>query len=722
MDNPTDPRLDAAREDIAAENASEKPDTDNAAGLCRTLIGDILQSGDSLDALEQQVSGLSAFGETAIKEVFQVMDLAWEPDREKLADLLVELSPGHEDIVREALEGILAGSDEDLKTAAVRTLAGIGARNERITELIGALGAPEERVRDAALKGITAIAGTDFDFNPSFSSQDGENETALQSMRNWPPEITEPEIEAEPETESEETKSADAVSIAVYNAAFDPIHNFHLWAAQHLLNEKIVDKVVFVPKGNPKGEREIAPDMDRLTMLRLATAQMDGLEVSDCELASTEPVRSFEVLQAVEKQCLETHKEISLSLIVGQETLARMPQWRIFNQLIENFNVLVVPRGRKDPERIANGTPALRKNRSSIRIVRLPFEFALSSSYIRDCVADGKSIRLLVPDTVLDYITEKGLYKTRYKSRPPYERKRKPATHTPPGPKMFHWCGPHDSVRGTKIDVSSQGAEFSSLSPFTKYGKIPVPGMDDTYADSVEGLWQGLKVIHGRIDTRFFEGRGRKRRSYGRIEGHKFGDELLDYVEARRLIYVPSYLYMVKNYCTEQVEELVKRLNSGEEIHLHDVETNPDIEDTSSPLSHAAVLVDYLNKEVMRVRPKRGGADHRNERDEDAGRKKHRRRGGAGRTRTGERSESAGRVSNKSRREKDKPEETRQTGNFPVDTDGVEEEPFDKRMPAGKTRQPSGQPNENLNEENRDTSSSNDSDDFLENVWDPENM
>ncbi|MCE9545701.1 MAG: hypothetical protein K8T25_09320, partial [Planctomycetia bacterium] len=57
------------------------------------------------------------------------------------------------------------------------------------------------------------------------------------------------------------------------------------------------------------------------------------------------------------------------------------------------------------------------------------------------------------------------------------------------------------------------------LSPMWPHGGIPVPGMPGTTSDSVEGIWQGLKLINGKIAPRYFSGPGRKRG--GKPRGHQ---------------------------------------------------------------------------------------------------------------------------------------------------------------------------------------------------------
>ena len=74
-----------------------------------------------------------------------------------------------------------------------------------------------------------------------------------------------------------------------------------------------------------------------------------------------------------------------------------------------------------------------------------------------------------------------------------------------------------------------------------------------------------------------------------------FGEVILSYVDARKQIYVPAYLYHVINNSLDSVStDLEERLNEGN-VTLCDVESNGSIQDTSKPYSHAALLVKLLN-------------------------------------------------------------------------------------------------------------------------------
>lgn len=154
---------------------------------------------------------------------------------------------------------------------------------------------------------------------------------------------------------------------------------------------------------------------------------------------------------------------------------------------------------------------------------------------------------------------------------------------------------------GTPADVSRSG-NFRALSPFAVYpGRIPIPGrmsyifrwhwaqgddwLDGT-ADSVEGVWQGLKCLERGTEERLFRGQPKKRR--GRTQGHLFADyRFLDDGQARSLIYIPAYLELLR-----QQSEVIARLDPT--VDIVDVRYQPEPLGPK-PLSHAALLVDYLN-------------------------------------------------------------------------------------------------------------------------------
>jgi hypothetical protein len=149
------------------------------------------------------------------------------------------------------------------------------------------------------------------------------------------------------------------------------------------------------------------------------------------------------------------------------------------------------------------------------------------------------------------------------------------------------------------IDVTSRGPEpWVRFSPFFPHGGIPVPFSPGQVSMSVEGIWQALKVFEradvdpSKLSIITMRGIKRSARRYGRVLGHRAGltgNRLLSYAEARRLIYLPSYRWVLENRLQEEVEEL-RRLSLGQLVALLDYTTNCDVDQLSRPLSHACLV------------------------------------------------------------------------------------------------------------------------------------
>ena len=153
------------------------------------------------------------------------------------------------------------------------------------------------------------------------------------------------------------------------------------------------------------------------------------------------------------------------------------------------------------------------------------------------------------------------------------------------------------------IDVTSHSkTEMIKFSPFYPHGGIPVPFSSPATSKSVEGIWQGLKVFQTRdIDLSCFRNDTMKNlkrtvRTNGPTKGHRkgiWGTELLDYLTARKLIYLPSYKWVLDHKLGHLVEKL-RKLSEAGTVVLLDYETNPDVLDPKKPLSHAALIKAYI--------------------------------------------------------------------------------------------------------------------------------
>ena len=152
-------------------------------------------------------------------------------------------------------------------------------------------------------------------------------------------------------------------------------------------------------------------------------------------------------------------------------------------------------------------------------------------------------------------------------------------------------------------DVTSKATDaLVKLSPFYPHGDIPVPFTEGMTAMSVEGIWQGLKVFaNSDVDVSVFYNDTMKNikrtiRKYGKTLGHRkgvYGTELLNYIDARKEIYIPTYKWVLEN----KVNHIINRMKIASEtktIVLLDYEVNSDIDNPAKPLSHAYLIKAYI--------------------------------------------------------------------------------------------------------------------------------
>lgn len=153
------------------------------------------------------------------------------------------------------------------------------------------------------------------------------------------------------------------------------------------------------------------------------------------------------------------------------------------------------------------------------------------------------------------------------------------------------------------LDVTSRAEEpWVRLSPFYPHGGVPVPFSPGVTGRSVEGVWQALKVFATadvdphKLEITSMKGLKRTVRANGAVLGHRaglHGTALLPYEQARRLIYLPAYRWMLEHRAADLVAEL-RRSSAGADVVLLDYTTNGDPADLSSPLSHAALVRRYV--------------------------------------------------------------------------------------------------------------------------------
>ena len=199
------------------------------------------------------------------------------------------------------------------------------------------------------------------------------------------------------------------MNVGVFGGTFDPIHNGHLVIAEEARLKLGLERVIFVPAGEPwlKGHRNIAPGAHRLEMIELAIAPNPHFSVSTVDLDRAGPSYTVHTLPDLRH---ELGGEVNFYFIIGEDALAGLPSWNEPEGVVEMCYLVAARRPGSealDLESLERSIPGI-----SSRIIILDNPLMdISSSEIRERVAKGLPITDLVPDAVARYIREQGLYK-----------------------------------------------------------------------------------------------------------------------------------------------------------------------------------------------------------------------------------------------------------------------------------------------------------------------
>jgi nicotinate-nucleotide adenylyltransferase len=191
----------------------------------------------------------------------------------------------------------------------------------------------------------------------------------------------------------------------VLGGTFDPVHVGHLAAAASAIECARLDRVIFMPSGQPPHRPSAAGSPEhRLEMTRLATSGDGRFAVSDLELRR--PGVSFTSDTLRELRLLDPRAE--LFLILGWDAARLFSSWHQPEKVRELATIVVVARpGSASPQQADLDVAGLGGDRVILCLDRTP---DLSASGIRDDIKRGRSIEGKVPPAVERYIATHHLY------------------------------------------------------------------------------------------------------------------------------------------------------------------------------------------------------------------------------------------------------------------------------------------------------------------------
>lgn len=186
--------------------------------------------------------------------------------------------------------------------------------------------------------------------------------------------------------------------VGILGGTFDPPHHGHLLIANEVLSALDLDEVWFMPNQEPPHKKKSVSisNRDRLNMLELAIQGNSQFKIQKIELERKGPSYTVDTMEMIKSQ----YKDDQFFFIIGADMIEYLPKWYKVDELVALVQFVGVERPEYNHDTIY---PVL--------YVDVP-AMEVSSSMIRERLKEGKSVRYLIPDSIIHYIEENHLYGT----------------------------------------------------------------------------------------------------------------------------------------------------------------------------------------------------------------------------------------------------------------------------------------------------------------------
>lgn len=189
------------------------------------------------------------------------------------------------------------------------------------------------------------------------------------------------------------------MKIGLYFGSFNPVHVAHLIIANYVLNETDIEKVWFVvsPQNPFKQENSLLNEYHRLHLVRLATEDDSRIKASDIEFTLPKPSYTTATLAYL----AEKYPEHQFCIIMGSDSFQNLDKWKNYEVIVKHYPVYVYKR---------LGFEIVNSLEANLHELDAPL-LQLSATQLRKYIREGKSVRYMVPDKVLEEIQRGGYYR-----------------------------------------------------------------------------------------------------------------------------------------------------------------------------------------------------------------------------------------------------------------------------------------------------------------------
>jgi nicotinate-nucleotide adenylyltransferase len=189
------------------------------------------------------------------------------------------------------------------------------------------------------------------------------------------------------------------MNIGLYFGSFNPIHHGHLIIAQHLLNETDIEQVwmVISPQNPFKPQKQLLNEYHRLHLVHLAIGDNNRIKASDIEFGLPKPSYTIDTITYLK----EKYPQHNFSIIMGSDGLQNLDKWKNASKLMQENPFYVYRRP---------GFEVIQQPVKKLIIVDAPL-LEISATHLRELIRQQKSIRYLVPDSVIEELKQNNYYK-----------------------------------------------------------------------------------------------------------------------------------------------------------------------------------------------------------------------------------------------------------------------------------------------------------------------
>lgn len=195
---------------------------------------------------------------------------------------------------------------------------------------------------------------------------------------------------------------------AIFGGTFDPIHNGHIYIAYEALKCLELDKVIFMPSGNPphKQGKNITDAFLRAEMIKMVIKNEEKFEISGYEINKTSINYTYETMEYYKQ--LEPNTQ--WYFLTGTDCLMELESWKNVDRILNACKFVVFSRAGYYSQDIINQKKYI-ENKYNNSILYLNLKAVnISSTKVRNMIKNGIKASRYLPSNVYNTIKVLGLY------------------------------------------------------------------------------------------------------------------------------------------------------------------------------------------------------------------------------------------------------------------------------------------------------------------------